>query len=427
MKIIRWVFLFLLCCLSSFAQEGSYLGSQSVYVNVENSYTKAPDGFYPFYINHLGRHGARYLTSSKSIDRVIKDLTKAKDEKKLTPLGEKLLSDVKELKKYEEGQYGLLSQIGKNMEFGIGKRMYENYPQVFAGNKDIFAMATCVKRTQESMEAFLTSFKENNIKESVNDKIDPILRFFDLNLEYLKFKKDGDWKKLVQEYEGRSKIYTQVSSRLFSDDNFLSDKDSLKFAKDLYEIYKNQYDIGKDIGLGKYFTNEELAYLWENKNLSMYLEKGPSSVGENLPTDISFALLQDFLTTSENAIKNSDIAANFRFAHAETIVPFASILKIDFASQQTNDLNEVQNIWKDYEVTPMGANIQWIFYRNDKNDILVKMLYNEKEVNFPLESKTKPYYKWKDVKNYYQKVIENLKIKKYDNIVDEVKYFQIDK
>ena len=42
------------------------------------------------------------------------------------------------------------------------------------------------------------------------------------------------------------------------------------------------------------------------------------------------------------------------------------LLKIDSVSKQTNDLNNVENIWKDYEVSSMGVNIQWIFYKNEK-------------------------------------------------------------
>ena len=36
----------------------------------------------------------------------------------------------------------------------------------------------------------------------------------------------------------------------------------------------------------------------------------------------------------------------------------------------------------------------------------------------------KSYYKWDDIKKYYEKVINDLKIKKYDTIIDEVKYFK---
>lgn len=428
MKIIKCLFLFLLMYLSNFAQDNNFLGSQTLYVKVDENYTKAPEGFTPFYINHLGRHGARYLSSSKSIDKILNELIEASERKELTPLGEELLKDVLQLKNSEEGKYGLLSQIGKDMEFGIGKRMYKNYPQVFKENREILAEATYVKRTQESMNEFLKTFKENisedNVKTKINKKVDPILRFFDLNLEYIEFKENGDWKTMLNSFQNRSKIYLEITNRIFKSKDMLSAKNSLKFTTDLYGLYTNQYDIGENVGLSKYFTQEELKYFWANKNLSMYLEKGPSSMGQNLPMDISFALLEDFLSTSENAIKNENIAANLRFAHAETVVPFASLLKIDFASKQTNDLNNVENIWKDYEVSPMGVNIQWIFYKNEKNDILVKMLYNEKEINFPIESNMKPYYKWDDVRKYYEKVINDLKIKKYDTIIDEVKYFK---
>ena len=428
MRKIKLLFIFLLICLASFAEDNNFLGSQSLYVKVNEKYTEAPDGFSPFYINHLGRHGARYLSSSKSIDKIIGILTKAKEKNELTPLGEKLLVDILSLKNYEKENYGLLSQIGKDMEFGIGKRMFENYPQVFEKNRKIFAVATHVKRTQQSMENFLETFKQNTLKDSIETKIngdvDPILRFFDLNLEYIEFKESGDWKTLLNKFQKRSEIYIEITNKIFKNKSVMNPKESLKFTTDLYGLYTNQYDIGKDVGLKKYFTEDELKYFWANKNLSMYLEKGPSNVGQNLPTDISFALLEDFLSTTEKAIKDQSIAANLRFAHAETVVPFASLLKIDFASKQTDDLNSVENIWKDYEISPMGANIQWIFYKNDKNDILVKMLYNEKEISFPLDSDIKPYYKWEEVKKYYESVIDGLKIKKYDTIVDEVKYFK---
>lgn len=428
MKIIKCIFLFLSMYLSSFAQDNNFLGSQTLYVKVDENYTKVPDGFTPFYINHLGRHGARYLSSSKSIDKILNKLVEASEIKELTPLGKELLKDVLQLKDFEEGKYGLLSQIGKDMEFGIGKRMYKNYPQIFKENREVLAEATYVKRTQQSMDEFLKTFKENisedNIKTKINGKIDPILRFFDLNLEYIEFKENGDWKTLLNSFQQRSKIYIEITNRIFKNKDMLSAKDSLKFTTDLYRLYTNQYDIGENVELSKYYTQEELKYFWANKNLSMYLEKGPSSVGQNLPMDISFALLENFLSTSENAIKNENIAANLRFAHAETVIPFASLLKIDFASKQTNDLNNVENIWKDYKVSPMGVNIQWVFYKNEKNDVLVKMLYNEKEINFPIESNMKPYYKWDDIKKYYEKVINDLKIKKYDTIIDEVKYFK---
>ena len=59
--------------------------------------------------------------------------------------------------------------------------------------------------------------------------------------------------------------------------------------------------------------------------------------------------------------------------------------------------------WQDYRVSPMGANLQLIFYRDKKSDILVKFLLNESEVTLPLKSKTVPYYSWNMVKDFLEK------------------------
>jgi hypothetical protein len=138
-------------------------------------------------------------------------------------------------------------------------------------------------------------------------------------------------------------------------------------------------------------------------------------VGVNLPTNIAFGLLADFLVSTEKALKEKNISANLRFAHAETIIPFASLMQLPGCSTQTNHLNQVEKIWKNYEVAPMAANIQWILYTNSKNtDYLIKVLYNEQEIKLPLESFFKVYYKWEDVKAFYFNVIQHLQLERYE-------------
>ena len=41
-----------------------------------------------------------------------------------------------------------------------------------------------------------------------------------------------------------------------------------------------------------------------------------------------------------------------------------------------------RNEWRGGWVSPYAANIQWDVYRNDAGRVLVKMLYNEKELAF---------------------------------------------
>ena len=49
----------------------------------------------------------------------------------------------------------------------------------------------------------------------------------------------------------------------------------------------------------------------------------------------------------------------------------------------------------------MASNIQWVFYRNRKGDILVKFIYNERERTIPaLEAVNGVYYHWSEVRPY---------------------------
>ena len=53
---------------------------------------------------------------------------------------------------------------------------------------------------------------------------------------------------------------------------------------------------------------------------------------------------------------------------------------------------------------PMAANLQMVFYRNTSDEVLVKILYNEKETLVRgLAPQAGPYYAWKDLKAKIEK------------------------
>jgi hypothetical protein len=57
--------------------------------------------------------------------------------------------------------------------------------------------------------------------------------------------------------------------------------------------------------------------------------------------------------------------------------------------------------WKSGNEVSMASNIQWVFYRNRKGDILVKFIYNERERTIPaLEAVNGVYYRWSEVRPY---------------------------
>ncbi|MGL4738719.1 MAG: hypothetical protein ACRCW2_14800 [Cellulosilyticaceae bacterium] len=407
--------------------ENTYLGTQTPYVFSPTHYTRPPQGYKPVYINHIGRHGARYLTNSDGLIRLQETLEDAQIKGALTPAGLTLQKQIARLQEIEKGKYGLLTPSGDQMERGIAKRMYQRFPEVFG--KRVDAVSTYVERTKESMDTFLEELgRYTNADQFVatsNGKIDPILRFFDLNKEYLAYKVSGDWHEMVRSYAGRQEVPKRVLSQFFSPAYMGNIKDPLTLATDLYKAYTNQFDVGENVGLGRYFNPWTLKYFWENGNLEAYLEKGPSIVNQDLPTDIAYPLVADFLITSQQALDEGKRSADLRFAHAETIIPFASLLGIPGASMQTDELGYVPCIWKDYEVAPMAANIQWIFYKKRGTDeILVKVLYNEREVKLPIPSVVAPYYRWGDVRKYYLQKLQTLQIPWNEPLIEQVKNFK---
>ena len=80
-------------------------------------------------------------------------------------------------------------------------------------------------------------------------------------------------------------------------------------------------------------------------------------------------------------------------------------------NQQIDNLEEVADKgWINYKVFPMGANIQFIFYRKSfGGDVLVKVLLNENEATLPIQSDIAPYYRWEDFKSYYTQLLDSYK------------------
>lgn len=405
-----------------------YLGTETPYVYEPTTYTSPPEGYTPFFINHLGRHGGRYLASPNHLKHFYDTLLDADTKSGLTAEGQQLRKQIQLLMEVEDGKYGMLTPLGKEMEAGIAKRMYEAFPEVFG--RKVEAVSTYVDRAKESMQTFLETLADytspRQFHASVNGKVDPVLRFFDLNEAYEKYKKQGKWQEEVAYFEKRKNDARSVLMPFFTQAYLEGLENIQALATDLYTFYTNEANIEVPVGLETYFTEDQLLYFWENANLRHYLEQGPSNKGQHLPTDIAFALLGDFLVTTENAIASGDQSAYLRFAHAETIIPFASILKLKDFSKQTDDLNEVAAIWQGQKVAPMAANIWWVLYKHETTgNVLVKMLYNEKEIAFPFASPYGMYARWEDVRCFYTNILKGLHIQWQKGIIGAVKTYQV--
>ena len=79
--------------------------------------------------------------------------------------------------------------------------------------------------------------------------------------------------------------------------------------------------------------------------------------------DISFPLLEDIITTTDMALEDETIGANLRFAHAETLMPFVSLIKVDSYGRQARDLLTIASYWKNSLVSPMAGKWECVFYQ----------------------------------------------------------------
>lgn len=178
-------------------------------------------------------------------------------------------------------------------------------------------------------------------------------------------------------------------------------------AMDLYNLYiiaadmRNENTGSHTFDFDQYFTGDQAKdaelFAWALDAEDFY-EKGPSRAGQNETYKIAQPLLDDFFNAIDKRVAGGKTVATFRFAHAETMMPFAALLGLPGSTQQAPDSTTdvytyANNEWRGESVTPMAANVQWDVVAKPGNDPktgraytpLVRMLYNETEIPFRAE------------------------------------------
>ncbi|HGY5238873.1 TPA: histidine-type phosphatase [Aeromonas salmonicida subsp. pectinolytica] len=161
----------------------------------------------------------------------------------------------------------------------------------------------------------------------------------------------------------------------------------------------------------QYLTPEESTWFSYLSDAEDFYEKGPSFASQSATYDIAQALLDGmFKEVQHQVVENaSERIATLRFAHAEAIIPLAALMRLEGSQQGAQEgvlYSQENNEWRGGWVSPYTANIQWDAYRNDAGRVLVKMLYNEKELAFkagcePIKADSF-FYDFSELKRCYQ-------------------------
>lgn len=385
-------------------------GVYFAYPSTSADNTPAPKGYKPFHVSHYGRHGSRYLISDNDYKRVAKLLHKAASANALTPEGIELMGRVDSLMLETQGRGGDLSPLGRRQHHDIAARMQRNYPEVFASNSSITARSTLVPRCILSMASFCESLKEKNPQLYID--MESSNRYMPYLCHSVKESDDfnnGWWEETYRKFKERQTNPDRIVNSIFSDpvfvDRYVQPDD---FMWDIYWLASDAQNTEGKIDFYKYLTPQEAFDLWQVFNSVFYAKHADYVPANGVHLQNAANLLTNIINTADAAIASDKPSAALRFGHDGNVVPLTALMSLERCDAAIDKPEDFYKGWCDWYVTPMAANIQLVFFRNQKSPekVLVKILHNERETRIPVKTDIWPYYDWNDVKTYFQSRIK---------------------
>ena len=372
--------------------------------------TPAPKGYEPFYMSHYGRHGSRWLIGENDYQTPLSILRDAHQAGKLTAEGEAVLKKLEDFHPTTIKRLGELTTVGERQHHGIGSRLAKNFPEIFkVKNVPIDARSTVVIRCILSMEAECEELAAAN----------PTARFHNDVSESFQYYLNQDWSDRLRrasrksrgvrnEYERKYSHPERLMKVLFNDQSYVYDNvRASSLMRQLFEVAANMQSHDTDIELYSLFTDEEVYDQWRIRNVGWYLDYGAAPQSDGIMPFSQLNLLRNIIETADTIVPLSPSPvtpqATLRFGHEVCVMPLACLLELGQCGAQVEDLDKLDEVWRNYRIFPMACNIQLVFYRPKKGDgdILVKALLNEREVTLPTQPVSGPYYRWADLRQYY--------------------------
>ncbi len=365
--------------------------------------TPAPSGYKPFYISHYGRHGSRSHSSDKPYVLLRDCLQKAAEEGIITPSGDSLLACAKQMIELHNGMDGRLTQRGAREHELIARRMYQRYSPVFKKG-EVHVISSDVQRCLVSMAAFTSSLRacQPNIPMT-----------WDCGVVYQRVLTLNSPKDIKQKaYDDAHGAITRIPidtnavyERFFTDvkrgrklsgrpSGFISAIFNLARFAEAYDIEENRYN---------FLPWEAVITAYARHNLQTYLAYCNSvPYGDEALSEVG-VLAKEMMRKADEAIAGAPVAADLIFGHDLPFMCLCSYLGLEGFGYPRLTAEEAYRSWPGARLCTFASNLQMIFYRNRKGDVLVKFLVNEQETPVPeIEAVSGPYYRWEDVKNFIE-------------------------
>ena len=363
-----------------------------------------PDSLEPVFINHVGRHGARYPASSANCLAIRKALAQADSLGTISPLGRKLNKLNEEVIRLSNNRWGALDSLGMAEQQGIATRMFMAYTEVFSKEGVVEALSSYSPRAMMSMYSFTHQLDRLNNRLTfttttgrINSKL---MRPFDLVQDYIDFRRDKVSTPTYDAYFAGT-CPTSAIRRVLGDKFPYKDKrheQELAIAE--YYIVAGLEAMGLQSAMATYFTREEAQDLWSCFNLRQYLQRTATTIS-SIPADIAADLVLNLVETTDAYISGptESPCAVLRFGHAETLMPLLSLLRLPGCYYLTNYFDTVAAQWRDFDVVPMAANVQFILFKSKSGRYYVRVDLNEHPVALR-QGDDSLYYPWGELRRY---------------------------
>ena len=372
--------------------------------------TAPPAGYEPFFINHYGRHGSRWLINDKKYSFPLQMLEKGERDGKLTRRGQQVLDTLRMVYAASRGRLGELSDIGHEQHQGIARRMYQNFPQVFKDGATVVARSTVVIRCILSMQ------NEVDVLASLNPRLKIKTDASQAEMYYMNYSDSvvrplrATMSDAVRECNAKWLKPKGMMKKLFNDQRWVkenfADDEARRMLAYLFEVGGNMQSHHQFEGVNWYdlFSADDIYSVWRYNNVYWYMLSGETPLTQCRVDYMEANLLRNFIQDADRAITtdNPTPGASLRFGHESVVLPLCCLMGLNGADYHTTNLETLDQYWQSYKFFPMAANLQFVYFRKaGSDDILLLPLLNEHEATLPVETDVAPYYNWSDVRDYF--------------------------
>ncbi|MDE6447854.1 MAG: hypothetical protein K2L35_06000, partial [Muribaculaceae bacterium] len=186
-------------------------------------------------------------------------------------------------------------------------------------------------------------------------------------------------------------IPTAPALRLVGEHSGLSDKDLRKLTYDMYKVLQGMRAASLPAPTTEWMSEDEYRACWEVTNLEKYFQYWISPLSD-LPARGASDLLRHIFSNSV-ALASGTLPPGLTgvFGHAETLIPFFSLLGITNPpagntmplanATESTDYASLSDRWSDVRLTPLGANLAIIYFRSSTGRLYAGMRLNGRNIS----------------------------------------------